>query len=181
MVRILISVLAGLALIGQTPADLYTYEEYRAWVAQQPAAVQQSADILDLYKAHLMEKGEDGADADSKVRAIRQQEGAAGTPFLMEMLTGRKPGTVLVVGGGPNAQWLAGRGWQVTERAAGVDARWDVIVMTGEHPRAEALVRWLKPGGLLVMERMGRATPPAGLRTIRRAEKDGAYCGEKPR
>lgn len=132
MVRLLLVLCAVLAAFGQTPADLYTYEEYRAWVTRQPVAVQRSADVLETYRAYLVGKGEDAADAESKIRVIRQQGTSAEVErwnriltaekptfnvqpnaFLVEMVKGRKAGRSLDVGMGQgrNAIWLAQQGW----------------------------------------------------------------------
>jgi SAM-dependent methyltransferase len=132
MLRILLALVAVLAALGQTPADLYTYEEYRAWVTRQPVAVQRSAEVLETYRAYLVGKGEDGADAESKIRVIRQQGTSAEVErwnriltaekptfnvepnaFLVEMVKGRRPGRSLDVGMGQgrNAIWLAKQGW----------------------------------------------------------------------
>ena len=132
MARLLLVLFAVLAALGQTPADLYTYEEYRAWVTRQPAAVQRSAEVLETYRAYLVGKGEDAADAESKIRVIRQQGTSAEVErwnriltaekptfnvepnaFLVEMVKGRRPGRALDVGMGQgrNALWLAKQGW----------------------------------------------------------------------
>ena len=132
MTRLLFILVAVLAAFGQTPADLYAYEEYRAWVTRQPVAVQRSADVLETYRAYLVGKGEDAADAESKVRSIRQQGTKAEVErwnriltaekptfnvepnaFLVEMVKGRKTGRSLDVGMGQgrNAIWLAQQGW----------------------------------------------------------------------
>jgi SAM-dependent methyltransferase len=120
---------------GQTPADLYIYEEYRAWLTAQPVTVQRSPEVLDSYKAYLLERGADSVDAESQIRAIRSQGGRAEVErwnriltaekpafrvepnaFLMEMVKGRKPGKALDVGMGQgrNAIWLAQQGWDTT-------------------------------------------------------------------
>jgi 2-polyprenyl-3-methyl-5-hydroxy-6-metoxy-1,4-benzoquinol methylase len=135
MLRILLTAVFALTALGQTPADMYIYEEYRSWVTRQPAAVQQSADVLDVYRKYLVERGADSVDAETQIRAIRSQGSQAEaerwnriltadkptfnvqpTAFLVEMATGRKPGKALDVGMGQgrNAIWLAQQGWDVT-------------------------------------------------------------------
>jgi len=135
MARLLVVLLLAVSAIGQTPADLYVYEEYRAWLTKQPVAVQRSADLLDTYKAYLIERGADSVDAESQIRVIRQQGSRAEVErwnriltaekpafnvepnaFLVEMVSGRKAGKALDVGMGQgrNAIWLAQKGWDVT-------------------------------------------------------------------
>jgi SAM-dependent methyltransferase len=132
MARFLVLILLGLAGWAQTPADLYAYEEYRAWVTRQPVAVQRSAEVLETYRAYLVGQGEDSADAESKIRVIRTQAeverwnriltaekptfNVEPNAFLVEMVKGRKPGRSLDVGMGQgrNALWLAKQGWDST-------------------------------------------------------------------
>lgn len=160
MVRLLLVMFGVLTALAQTPADLYTYEEYRAWVARQPVAVQQSADILDTYRAYLVGKGEDGADAESKIRVIRQQEPSAEVepdPFVVEMVKGRPVGRALEVGKGRNAPWLARQGWNAQGVEQVVDfgvGRWDLIVLryVAFREQAGVIVKALRPGGMVVVE-----------------------------
>jgi hypothetical protein len=160
MVRVLLVLTAVLAALGQTPADLYTYEEYRAWLTRQPAAVQRSAEVLETYRAYLVGKGEDGADAESKIRVIRQQEPSVEVEpdaFLVEMVKGRPVGRALELGKGRNAAWLARQGWnaQSVEQVVdfGVD-RWDLIVLRYVNFREQAgvIMKALRPGGMVVVE-----------------------------
>lgn len=122
-------------LAAQTPAELYAYEEYRSWVTRQPVEVQRSPDVLETYRAYLLERGTDSSDAESALRAIRTQGSRAEVErwnriltadkpsfntepnaFLVEMMQSRKPGRALDVGMGQgrNAIWLAKQGWEVT-------------------------------------------------------------------
>lgn len=180
MHRILFVLLAVLAAFGQTPADLYTYEEYRAWVTRQPVAVQRSAEVLDTYRAYLVGKGEDAADAESKIRVIRQQGTSAEVErwnriltaekpafnvepnaFLVEMMKGRKPGRSLDVGMGQgrNALWLAQQEWDShgfdpAERAVALarDTAGKLgVKMTASVARAEAFDFGLGQWDLIVL------------------------------
>ena len=135
MARLPVILLLAFSAFGQTPADLYVYEDYRAWLTRQPVAVQRSADLLETYKAYLVERGADSVDAESQVRVIRLHGSRAEVErwnriltadqpafnvepnaFLVEMVKGRKAGKALDVGMGQgrNAIWLARQGWDVT-------------------------------------------------------------------
>ncbi len=148
---------------GQTPADLYVYEEYRAWVARQAAEVQRSDEVLDRYKEYLLAKGLDSVDAESQIRVIRAQgsqtEVERPSRFLEEMTVGRPKGKALVAGKqGGNGIWLAQQGWEVTGTNAGEgtygENRWDLMVLRDGTVRgqAAAVVRALRPGGVVVIE-----------------------------
>ena len=160
MVRLLFALMAVIAALAQTPADLYTYEEYRAWLTRQPVAVQRSAEVLETYRAYLVGKGEDGADAESKIRVIRQQEPSVEvepSTFVVEMVKGRPVGRALEVGKGRNAPWLARQGWNAQGVEQVVDfgvGRWDLIVLryVNFREQAGAIMKALRPGGMVVVE-----------------------------
>lgn len=195
MLRIPVLFILTFSVFGQTPADLYAIEEYRAWLAKQPAATQVSPDVLDDYKAYLIERGADSVDAESQLRVIKAQAGRPepdALPFLAEMVKGRKPGKALEVSKGhaDGALWLASHGWDAT----GIDVsksnaspfskgRWDLIVIRKvpfqEH--VPEIIRALRPGGMLIIEGMGRGEAVTGLRLVKRVEAAGLYCGEKAR
>ena len=174
--------LLGLVLLvaagwGQTPADLYVYEEYRAWVERQAAEVRRSEEILDRYKEHLLAKGLDSVDAESQIRVIRAQgshaEAERPSPFLVEMMAGRAKGRALLIGKpGGNGNWLTQQGWEVAgarpaEGAFG-ESRWDLVVWEGGDIRGQvgAVVRALRPGGVVVIEgRFRNAASAAGSGT----------------
>ncbi|PWU05443.1 MAG: hypothetical protein C5B51_14365 [Terriglobia bacterium] len=113
------------------------YERFRAWISQQPAAVQRGsdADVTSRYRAYLKQQGFTDADIDSQLRIIDEQGrrleierwnqiltsekpffNTNPNAFLVEMARGRKPGRALDVGMGQgrNAIWLAQQGWEVT-------------------------------------------------------------------
>jgi 2-polyprenyl-3-methyl-5-hydroxy-6-metoxy-1,4-benzoquinol methylase len=115
------------------PSRDQIYGEFRQWVTQQPRDA--AGDPFDRYRAYLLGKGVSAADADERVRLLREQSKrmevelwnrvlTAEKPrfntnpnaFLMEMVKGRKPGKALDVGMGQgrNAIWLAQQGWDVT-------------------------------------------------------------------
>lgn len=191
MARILIYLILAIAAFGQTPADLYVLEEYRAWLAKQPGVP-----TLDEYKAHLLERGADSVDAETQIRTIRSLEGrsdgAKPRAFLTEMVQGRKPGKALEIrtGSERDGSWLTRQGWEVLEidpskKAASPlqPARWDLIVLTGVdfRPQIKEITQALRPGGILVIEGKipAAASQFPSLRAIRAAGTQ--YCGEKPR
>jgi len=171
---------------GQTPADLYVLEEYRAWLSKQPGVP-----TLDEYKAHLIARGADSVDAETQIRTIRVMEGQP-SPFLADAVKGRKPGKALEIriGKERDGSWLARQGWDVLEIDPSKKAafplqpgRWDLIVLTSVdfRPQAKEIAQSLRPGGIVVIE----GTIPnvaglfPGLKTIR--SSGTRYCGEKPR
>jgi endonuclease/exonuclease/phosphatase family metal-dependent hydrolase/SAM-dependent methyltransferase len=123
------------AAAQQLSPEQKIYEAFRAWMGQQPAAVQNADDVLERYKAKLLKDGVSAADADGQVRVINEQADrleverwnqilTAPKPafntqpnaFLVRMVQGRKPGRALDVGMGQgrNAIFLASQGWNVT-------------------------------------------------------------------
>ena len=182
MAKLLIWILAGWMVVAQAPADLYAVEEYRAWAERQRAG----GDLLERYRAYLLERGADSVDAESTIRVIRRLEGNP-SGFLLEMLRGRKPGKALEVarGGGESGAWLAGQGWEVTavdvtkaNTSPFGEGRWDLIVLeTGKGgEQAAVIARSLRMGGRLVVP--GRDAFP-GLRLVK--EGDGKSCWERGR
>lgn len=132
--RFIPALILSALLAGQTPtaAELKVFEEYRLWTTQQPVAVQRSADILEIYKKYLTARGVDAADAETAIRIVSTQGRQAEVErwnriltaekprfnlkpnaFLVDMVSGRKPGRSLDVGMGQgrNAIWLAQQGW----------------------------------------------------------------------
>jgi len=116
-------------------ADQQIYETFRAWIGQQPRAVQESADVLEQYRAKLVKDGVSPANADRQIRVINEQAdrleverwnqiltsqkpafNTQPNAFLVRMVQGRKPGRALDVGMGQgrNAVFLASQGWNVT-------------------------------------------------------------------
>lgn len=185
---LLMAFVAGVGLaFGQTPADLYAYEEYHAWAAKQKPG----GDLLDRYKAHLIDGGADSVDAESQVRTVLRMAGAeAAHPFVMEMVRGRRAGKALEAarGAGRNGAWLERQSWAVT----GLDVtkanpspfapgRWDLIVVKGMALRDQeaSVVESLRPGGLLIITGMERGAAPRGLRVVKFEQAEGLYCGEK--
>jgi hypothetical protein len=187
MPLVLIALVAGVLAFGQTPADLYAYEEYQAWAAKQKPG----EDLLDRYKAYLIAGGADSVDAESQVRTVLRLAGAeAAHPFVVEMVRGRKAGKALEVakGGGRNGEWLAREGWTVTamdvskaNKSPFAAGSWDLIVVNG-LPLGEqeaAVIESLRPGGRLIITGLKRGAAPRGLRVAKVSETEGLYCGEK--
>lgn len=138
--------------MSQTPADLYILEEYRAWVDRQPEAARKAPGLLDAYRSYLLEKGIDGVDADQQLRVIAALDEPAGFPAAL--IAKRKPGRALVAGNAPVADWLRGRGWQVTASPAKGET-FDLVFAPGATPES------LRPGGLLLVPRAQAARFPA--------------------
>lgn len=192
MTRLLVLLLAGWAVWAQTPADLYTYEEYQAWVSRQPAPVQRSEEILDIYKRYLLDKGLDSVDAETQIRVIRAQEAntpAAPSEFVRKMAGGRKPGKAWVKGAG--AEWLTAAGWTVkTGDAALGQGPWDLIVFAGGGygGKEKAIIQALRPGGWLVVEGVELAKVAEDFKQLRAmhfeqptvaGRRVTQYCGTK--
>lgn len=119
----------------QQSPEQQIYETFRAWISQQPRAVQEAPDIFEQYRAKLVKEGASPASADQQLRIINEQgnrleverwnqiltspKPAFNTQpnaFLVRMVQGRKPGRALDVGMGQgrNAIFLASQGWNVT-------------------------------------------------------------------
>jgi SAM-dependent methyltransferase len=119
----------------QLSPDQQIYETFRAWISQQPRAVQEAPDVLEQYRAKLVKDGASPSSADQQIRVINEQgnrleverwnqiltspkPGFNTQPnaFLVRMVQGRKPGRALDVGMGQgrNAVFLATQGWNVT-------------------------------------------------------------------
>jgi len=119
----------------QLSPDQQIYETFRAWISQQPRAVQEASDVLEQYRAKLVKEGASPSSADQQIRVINEQgnrleverwnqiltsqKPAFNTEpnaFLVRMVQGRKPGRALDVGMGQgrNAIFLATQGWNVT-------------------------------------------------------------------
>jgi len=143
-----------LAMAGQTPADLYLVEEYRAWAARQ-----KEPPDLNMFKNFLIEQGADSVDAETQIRTIRAMEGRDGADgfraFLEEVTKGRKPGKV-------------------------EKGKLDLIILTSADFRGkeEAIVKSLRPGGLLVVDGPVTKMIP-GLRVLRSTDK--YFAAERPR
>ena len=120
-------ILSILPAFGQTPAEMYAYEEYQAWAAKQKAG----DDLLDRYKAHLIAGGADSVDAEDQVRAIRRR---VPSPLVVEKVKGKKAGRALVEGEGPDAEWLREQGWSVTvvKKLPESTKQWDLVVAQGK-------------------------------------------------
>jgi 2-polyprenyl-3-methyl-5-hydroxy-6-metoxy-1,4-benzoquinol methylase len=123
------------ATAQQQSPEQQIYETFRAWISQQPRAVQESADVLEQYRAKLVKEGASPSSADQQIRVITEQgyrleverwnqiltapKPAFNTQpnaFLVRMVQGRKAGRALDVGMGQgrNAIFLATQGWNVT-------------------------------------------------------------------
>jgi SAM-dependent methyltransferase len=126
---------------AQRPSDAEVYAQFRAWVssgsvsaARTPATAQQ-VDVLEAYRTVLIGDGVPAAEADRRVRLIRDNARrleidtwnrilTSPTPafnvqpnaFLVRMIKGVTPGTALDVGMGQgrNTIYLAQQGWTVT-------------------------------------------------------------------
>lgn len=124
---LLVSLVLAVATLAQTPAEIYAYEEYQAWAAKQKPG----DDLLDRYKAHLIAGGADSVDAEDQVRAIRRR---VPSPLLVEKVKGMKAGRALVVGDGPDAEWLREQGWTVTvvKKLPESTKQWDLVVEKGK-------------------------------------------------
>lgn len=149
MALALIACLAALAQGPATPRDTaelerriasltppeQAYERFRFWLTKLPPADQQASDLLDKYRAHLIQNGRTAEAADEQVAAVKAGGKRAEiqrwnriltsskpmfntepNAFLVEMAKGRQAGTALDVGMGQgrNAIWLAQQGWKVT-------------------------------------------------------------------
>ena len=128
------TILAGAQAAPQSP-EQQIYETFRAWISQQPRAVQERPDVLEQYRAKLLKDGVSTASADQQIRVITEQAdrleverwnqiltspkpafNTQPNAFLVRMVQGRKPGRALDVGMGQgrNAIFLAAQGWNVT-------------------------------------------------------------------
>src|SRR5262245_49495128 len=147
---VFLAVLASTFLMGpaaqQQSREQQIYETFRAWISQQPRAVQERPDVLEQYRAKLLKEGASAASAGEQIRIITEQAdrleverwnqiltspkpafNTQPNAFLVRMVQGRKPGRALDVGMGQgrNAIFLATQGWSVTgfdpaERAVAV-------------------------------------------------------------
>lgn len=131
---ILATIFAHAQAAQQSP-EQQIYETFRAWISQQPRAVQERQDVLEQYRAKLLKDGVSTASADQQIRVITEQAdrleverwnqiltspkpafNTQPNAFLVRMVQGRKPGRALDVGMGQgrNAIFLAAQGWNVT-------------------------------------------------------------------
>jgi SAM-dependent methyltransferase len=117
-----------------TAEEVRTYEAFRAWITQQPVAVQQSDDeaVYQRYTSELRKLGnsqKDAASAIALLKAIGDRAeierwnriltapkpafNTAPNAFLVAVITGLKPGRSLDVGMGQgrNTIYLAQQGW----------------------------------------------------------------------
>ena len=120
---------------AQQSPEQQIYETFRAWMGQQPRAVQDADDVLEQYRAKLVKEGVPPATADRQLQVINEQAerleverwnqiltspkpafNTQPNAFLVRMVQGRKPGRALDVGMGQgrNAIYLASLGWNVT-------------------------------------------------------------------
>jgi SAM-dependent methyltransferase len=117
------------------PSDSAVFEKFRSWVGRQPREIQQAPDLLDRYRAKLLDDGEQPAVVEEQLRIIREQGRrleierwnrilTSPTPvfntkpnaYLVQMTKGVPPSKALDVGMGQgrNALYLAQQGWEVT-------------------------------------------------------------------
>ena len=117
-----------------TPEEVKTYEAFRAWLGQQPAAVQQGDDdvVYKRYSEELQRQGKSAKESAATIESLRaigdraeierwNRILTAPTPsfntepnaFLVAMTKGLKPGRSLDVGMGQgrNTIYLAQQGW----------------------------------------------------------------------
>jgi len=118
-----------------TPEEVNTYEAFRAWLGQQPAAVQQGDDdvVYKRYREELQRQGKSAKESAATIESLRaigdraeierwNRILTAPTPafntepnaFLVAMTKGLKPGRSLDVGMGQgrNTIYLAQQGWE---------------------------------------------------------------------
>ena len=123
------------------PSDAEVYSNYRQWVsgkattASRTEATAQQPEVLAAYRKALMDQGVPAAEADRRVRVIRENARrleidmwnrmlTSPTPtfnvqpnaLLVSSIKGVRPGTALDygMGQGRNAIYLAQQGWTVT-------------------------------------------------------------------
>ena len=123
-------------LLAQQPSDADVYAHFRAWVSSAARTeANKQGDVLDDYRKLLVGEGVPPAEADRRVRVVRDNARrleidtwnrilTSPTPafnvqpnaFLVRMIKGVRPGTALDVGMGQgrNAIYLAQQGWAVT-------------------------------------------------------------------
>lgn len=117
-----------------TPAEIQTFEAFRAWLGQQPANVQQAGpdDVLRRYAEELRRQGKSDTEIPATIATLRSicdraeierwnRILTAANPtfntepnaFLVAMTKGLKPGRSLDVGMGQgrNTIFLAQQGW----------------------------------------------------------------------
>jgi SAM-dependent methyltransferase len=120
-------------IAGLPPAE-QAYERFRFWQTRIPPG-QPAAEVMKQYRAHLKGRGFAETDIEQQIKLVQTQgdrsevqrwnriltsaKPAFNTKpndFLVEMVSGRKPGRALDVGMGQgrNAIWLAQQGWSVT-------------------------------------------------------------------
>jgi 2-polyprenyl-3-methyl-5-hydroxy-6-metoxy-1,4-benzoquinol methylase len=123
-------------LLAQQPSDADVYAHFRAWVSSAARTeANKQGDVLEDYRKLLVGEGVPLAEADRRVRVVRDNARrleidtwnrilTSPTPafnvqpnaFLVRMVKGVRPGAALDVGMGQgrNAIYLAQQGWTVT-------------------------------------------------------------------
>jgi len=117
-----------------TPAEVATYEAFRAWITQQPVAVQNADDevVYQRYAAELRAQKKSEPDITATIASLKSigdraeierwnriltapapRFNTAPNAFLVSVTTGLKPGRSLDVGMGQgrNTIYLAQKGW----------------------------------------------------------------------
>ena len=117
-----------------TAAEVATYEAFRAWITQQPVAIQNADDgvVYSRYSAELRTQGKSERDITATIAALKSigdraeierwnriltaaapRFNTAPNAFLVSVTTGVKPGRSLDVGMGQgrNTIYLAQQGW----------------------------------------------------------------------
>jgi SAM-dependent methyltransferase len=121
--------------IANLPVEQRTYERFRYWVNTLTPDEQRDPNLETRYRAYLKGRGFADADISAQIKVIDAESqkleverwnriltaekpafNTKPNEFLMQMATGRKPGSALDVGMGQgrNAIWLAQQGWDVT-------------------------------------------------------------------
>ena len=157
VVGLSLAALCSLTLVAQapTPQQLQIYETFRAWINQQPPALQQASDedVFKRYEAELRAQGKSATEASETIATLKKlgdraeierwnQILTAAKPtfntapnaFLVEMTKGLKPGRALDVGMGQgrNTIYLAQQGWD----AVGFDPAERAVAAADAQARA---------------------------------------------
>lgn len=188
--RVLVLVFVGLALpwpasgqAAQQPTDAEVYARYRVWVSgkatttSRTEAIPQQAAVMAAYRKALTDDGVPAAEADRRVKIIREnarrlevdmwnRQLTAAQPafnvepnaFLVRAIKGVRPSRALDygMGQGRNTIYLAQQGWTATgfdpaEKAvaAAQEQAHNGVGFRATMPR---IFEGLKPGGLVVVE-----------------------------
>jgi 2-polyprenyl-3-methyl-5-hydroxy-6-metoxy-1,4-benzoquinol methylase len=138
--------------IASLPPAQRAWERFRSWISALPPEQHQPDKVEALYRAYLKSRGFSAPDIDAQLKLVDEQSTrleaerwnrilTAEKPqfntnpnvFLVEIASGRKPGTALDVGMGQgrNSVWLAQHGWDVT----GFDPAEKAVALAQENAR----------------------------------------------